>query len=100
MTLNPFMRGIKRYSPRNGRLIENELDIDLRNSFAHGLFRIEIRDRTEPRLLYYKSLAELENPAQIPLSKLMIKMKNHNLIYHCLVHLVSEKLKEGFFRDA
>ncbi len=92
MPLTPFLNALKEVSPKYGKLIEDELDIELRNSFAHGTYRIE-----GPTFLYYTSVGELENPTPIPLHELWIKMKNHNLIYHCLAQLVSEKLREGFF---
>lgn len=92
MPLTPFLNVLKQVSPKYGKLIEDELDIELRNSFAHGTYRIE-----GPTFLYYTNIGELENPTPIPLHELWIKMKNHNLIYHCLAWLVSEKLGGGFF---
>ncbi len=92
MSLVPFLDRIKEISPKYGRLIEDELDIQLRNSFAHGTYRID-----RQAFYYYSNVGELENPTPIALSDLWIKMKNHNLIYLCLVQLVSEKMRKASF---
>jgi hypothetical protein len=94
MTLRSFLDALKRVSPKYGKLIEDEIDIKLRNSFAHGLFRI-----VGQTFIYYMNVGELKKPISIQLHELWIKMKNHNLIYHCLVQLVTEKMKEGFFEN-
>lgn len=98
MTLGPFLLKLKKVSPVYGQLIENELDIGLRNSFAHGLFHIEVKPGTEPIFIYYDDLGKLRNPISIPIAELMKKRKNYNIIYLTLASLIAEKMEEKTFR--
>lgn len=98
MTLTPFFSKLKEISRVNGELIEKELDIDLRNSFAHGLFHIDVKPGTDLVFTYYNDLGKLTKPVSIPLVELMKKRKNYNIVYVTLVDAIADRMNKKTFR--
>jgi hypothetical protein len=98
MTLSPFFSRLKEISPVHGELIEKEFDIDLRNSFAHGLFHIDVKTGTLPDFNYYNDLGNLRKPVSISLVELMKKRKNYNIVYITLAYAIAERMDKKTFR--
>jgi hypothetical protein len=88
MTLNPFLTRLKKVSPRYAKLIEEELDVRLRNSLAHGIYRIE-----GATFFFYEHIGKLNNPTPLALDVLLTKWKKQHLMYHCLLQVIAERLR-------
>jgi len=92
MGLGALLRRLEEVSPIYGKQLNDEIDSNLRNALAHGTFWIDGNH------IYYCEDMRLINPKIIPLHKLMIRMKNANILSVCLFNLIIISAKQGFFR--
>jgi hypothetical protein len=98
MTLGHFLRVLKGCSPEYGKLLEDELDLRLRNSYAHGLFRFGIDDDgSSPVLLCYGDLGDLASPRKVSVPELLEAVKRHNILHMTLVTTIADWTVAGRF---
>jgi hypothetical protein len=92
MTLGQLIRRLKEISPSFGEALVKLIDLDLRNSLAHGTFWF---DRGKVFLAQNSYLDEIQ---AIPLVEFWKKTRRINIISHAFIKVLMKKLKEGYFK--
>jgi hypothetical protein len=89
--ISDFYKTMQQVAPRSWRKLRPFLDSKLRNAFAHGAYAFDGQN-----VVLYED-ARLDKSEKMRLSDLMILTKKHSVHYICLVDLLNEKKKGGFF---
>ena len=84
MTLGDLITQLERVSEGKIEPLTEDIDRDLRNSLAHGLFRLK-----GIFLICYRDLT-LNERREIIVRDLWIKARTHSLIAQCLIRLIAE----------
>lgn len=92
MGLGTLLHRLEEVSPIYGKQLNDEIDSNLRNALVHGTFWVNGNH------VYYCKDMKLINPKMIPLHKLMIEMKNANILNVCLFNLMVINATKGFFK--
>lgn len=94
-TLGPLLRALRKKFPKNGGEFADEIDVDLRNSLAHGTYWWT-NEQNIIQLNYVSSLGD--KPKSEPFDETIQRMRQHNLLGTCLSEVLSEKNRTGFFQ--
>ena len=81
-------------APNAIRPLEPYLDLDFLNALAHGLFGTKGK-----QIVLYKN-AKLEVLGILDLADFMIRSKNQNVLTQCMISVIVQKKKAGFFTPA
>ena len=84
MTLGDLITQLERVSEGKIEPLTEDIDRDLRNSLAHGLFRLK-----GIFLICYRDLT-LNETREIIIRDLWIKARTNSLISQCLIRLIAE----------
>jgi len=82
MTLGTFLRKLVALTGTKGKAIADEVDVDLRNSLAHGLFWME-----QLEVVYCKDIT-LRDRERIGLEELWMKARKQSILSQCLIKLI------------
>lgn len=93
MTLGQLLWKIKEISPSIGTKLKKLVDTQLRNCLAHGTFWFKKGGK-----VFLARNSYLEEVEEIELSQLMIESKKVSIIAVALVHILDQKIKQGYFR--
>ena len=89
MTLGQFLRKLVDVAGTKGQRITQEIDVDLRNALAHGLFWM---NRTE--LVYFKDVS-LKKEKRIGLDELWMKTRDQSIVTQCFIKLIADWYVSG-----
>lgn len=84
MTLGQFLQRLVDVTGTKGKAIAEEIDVDLRNGLAHGLFWM---DGVE---LIFCADVTLKKQERIRLDALWIKTRKQSIVSQCLIKLVAD----------
>lgn len=91
MTLGQLLNAIEIVA-KNGKSLKSQIDLELRNALTHGLFWFEAGG-----MLTYATDNSFATIKQISLKDLILKTKDHNIIFQCFLRFIADRHKEGFF---
>ncbi len=94
MTLGWLARSIKQECPINGSKFVNEINIDLRNAFSHGLYWFDKDGSGNDVLCYTDELGT--NPHTI--TQIIDVVKKQHLLSTCFTELLGEKATKDYFK--
>ena len=84
MTLGQFLKRLIDATGTKGQRLAQEIDVDLRNALAHGLFWM---NRVE--LVYCEDVA-LKKQKRIRLDNLWMKTRKQSIVTQCLIKLIAD----------
>jgi hypothetical protein len=96
MTLGKLIRAIANECPSFGLKFTVEVDVDLRNALAHGLFWTEKQASGAFEFIYCKELGG--TPIRKPMLEVTERIRKHNLLGGCLVEVLGKKATSGWFK--
>ena len=82
---------LKKIAPNSSQKLEPHLDIEFRNSLAHGLFT-----QRGGKVILYKN-AKFEILKEMDIAHFMIGIKRANVLSMALMEVFNRKVKSGFF---
>ena len=83
MTLGQFLKRLKEVSGTKGKMLAKEIDVNLRNAIAHGLFWMDGVDT-----VYYEDVT-LKSQKRIRLDNLW-NTRKQSIITQCLINFVAD----------
>jgi hypothetical protein len=86
-----FYETMRKSAPNAWKKLKPELDNKFRNSLSHGLWAIENKE-----IVLFED-AKLVPFAKLSLAKFIIGVKTQNVLYACLMNVLTKKGKENFF---
>lgn len=90
-----FNSTVRNAAPNSWIRLQPYLDNDFRNSLAHGTWAI-----IDKKIVLFKDakLLPSDDPeGAMTLDRFMMRIKNQNVLYLCLVNVLDSKMKSGFF---
>lgn len=93
MEIGKLLKAIKRISPNIGSKLEPLIDLELRNSLAHGAFWFEAGGE-----VFITPNSHLEKPKNLKLYDFFIRVKKQNIVAQALIEALVGKAKQGYFR--
>lgn len=93
MQIGPLLNAIKNISPNIGTKLKPLIDLELRNSLAHGAFWFEAGGK-----VFITPNSHLEKTKDLELHEFFIRVKKQNIVAHALIKALVEKVKQGYFR--
>jgi len=93
ITLGPLSDRLREKSPDYAAAIVDELEVELRNAFAHQTYWFD-----NGKVVYCED-SSLSNPQEIELGHLMMKAKAQNILFQSFLHAIAEKARAGFFAN-
>jgi len=81
----------KDFASKSIKKLNNKIDLELRNGFAHNLFW-----NVGPKIFYCKDI-ELKNPKELKLEELIIKFKNTNILFQSFLLVLSGRSGKKYF---
>ena len=92
MSLGKLFFRLKEISPIYGQALYEIIDIDLRNSLAHGTFWFDSSK------VYLAKNSYLDDVMVLPLDKFWKKTRRINIISHAFIEILMEKIKSNYFK--
>ena len=92
MTLGELLFDLKQMFPIEGKKLDDLLDVNLRNSIAHGTFWFE-GDR-----VFLAQNSHLDEVEQLSLSQFWIRLRRINIISHAFIEILLKKAEKGYFK--
>lgn len=92
--VSDFYKTMAEVAPKSWRKLMPFLNSKLRNAFAHGAYALDGEN-----VVLYKD-ARLDKSEKMSFSDFMILAKKHSVHYVCLIDVLNEKKKDGFFHLA
>lgn len=89
--VSKFGDTMKQFAPNSWKKLRPFVNSDFRNSLAHGTWALEGK-----RIVLFKD-AKLVPYEKLSLVDFMIKVKNQNVLFVCLINLLASKKRGGFF---
>jgi len=96
MTLGKLIHAIADECPSFGLKFKAQVDVDLRNALAHGLFWMEKQASGVFDFVYSKELGG--TPIRKPMSEVTERIRKHNLLGGCFVEVLGRKATSGWFK--
>jgi len=78
-------------APKAVARLKPYLDLNFRNAVAHGMFGLQ-----GDKIVLYKN-AKFEILEKLTLADFMIRSKKQSVLTHCLINVIVEKKRAGFF---
>jgi hypothetical protein len=92
-TINELMRELesKDAAPKAVEKLRPYLDPSFRNAVAHGIFGLQGKE-----IVLYRN-AKFEILEKLSLADFMMRSKKQSTLTHCLINVIAEKKRTGFF---
>lgn len=92
MTLRQLFRRLKEISPTYGQALYEIIDMDLRNSLAHGTFWFDKNN------VYLAENSYLDDVTVLTLAEFWKKTRRINIISHAFIEILMKKVKSNYFK--